>query len=389
MTNQRTFVALAVDAIGEDGRQWIEVMPTVDEGDNGGKLFTVTADDLEVYAQSIRDNGGNTVVDYDHEGHRAEGSTKASGWFTGQAEVRATDRGPILCAEVQWTPPAAQSIRDGEYRFVSAEFSFHHRDAKTGLLTRAKDLVAATLTNRPFFRGLAPVAARLDDAQIDAIAAALHVERDLVVAAAAAAKPAEGQLEHNHDEGDEMTLLSTLRARLNLADDANEETVLATLDEQLPASETDEEKAEREEREAKAAADAEAAARAEADAAAAAAGDADARVALLQSANDKLTERVDELQQQVAARAQTEETKRRDDTVAAAISSGKIMAAEHDLYRQNLDINEAATLKVLASLPAGRVPLHERGVAPSSTDGAELGWFPQFTSTAANAAKEQ
>lgn len=160
LMSARGFSALGAisGGVGTNNRQWIEVMPTTDGVvENGGKRFAVTAADLDVYAESIRENGGRISVDYDHDGApEVGGSTRASGWFTGDAEVRDTDRGPILYAEVQWTPAAAQAIRDGEYRFISPEFSF--LSASAGVMSRAKELLAATLTNRPFFRGLAALA---------------------------------------------------------------------------------------------------------------------------------------------------------------------------------------------------------------------------------------
>jgi phage I-like protein len=152
----RTQTVLAADQIDEDGRSWIEVMPTADKARNGPYYFTVTEADLETYAQSIRDSPAESIqVDYDH----ADGGTRAAGWFTGQAEVRDNGDGPRLMAEVQWTPRARQEIADGEFRKISPEYTFQSKDAKTGLMTKAKAIVAATLTNRPFFKELAAVTA--------------------------------------------------------------------------------------------------------------------------------------------------------------------------------------------------------------------------------------
>jgi hypothetical protein len=152
-------VALANAVIDDDGRQWIEVLPTADKTRNGRWYFTITRDDLDAYASYIAANADRIMVDRDHEGAEG-GSTKAAGWFTGQTKiVDDPARGPILTAQVQWTPTARQEIEDGDYKFVSAEFGFEEKDAKTGLLTTAKDFVAATLTNRPFFTELAALAA--------------------------------------------------------------------------------------------------------------------------------------------------------------------------------------------------------------------------------------
>lgn len=158
MPHPCTFVALAAAQIDSDGRQWIEVIPTADKARNGPWYFTITRDDLEAYAASIRNAGDRTPIDYDHSYQEGQG-TRAAGWFTGQADVVDGDSGPVLRAEVQWTPAAIEAIKAGEYRFISPEFDFADRDQKTGLLTKAKNILAATLTNRPFFRELAPVGA--------------------------------------------------------------------------------------------------------------------------------------------------------------------------------------------------------------------------------------
>lgn len=339
-----SYAVVAADQIDGENRQWIEVMPEVDSAENGGKKFVVTRADLEVYADSIRANGGNTVVDYDHEGDSENGSTRASGWFTGQADVRDTDRGPILYAEVQWTPIAAQAIRDGEYRFISPVFTFHDRDAKTGVLTRAKDLIAATLTNRPFFKALSPVVAA----------------------------------EAPTTEGEEMSLLDKLRQRLGLPEDATEDDVLAKFETpEPPAPEPTDPKPEAETAEV-----------AEPVAAAASTEpEGEASVNLLEHANEQLAKRVEDLEAKLAARENQETTTRRDNLVAAALTSGQIRPDEHDLYRANLDINEGATAKVLASLPKGRVPVAERGAAPPASQAAtDLGWFPQFNTQTAKEA---
>lgn len=157
-------VALAnAEMPNEDGLQWIEMLPTAEKARNGEWYFTVEESDLGTYAQHIRENADRIPVDYDHGGGSRRlmgGSTRAAGWLTGEAEVRRTeDDEPRLYARVKWTPRARQEITDGEFRFISPEFSFKKREAKTGLLTQAKEFAAATLTNRPFFRQLAPVLA--------------------------------------------------------------------------------------------------------------------------------------------------------------------------------------------------------------------------------------
>jgi len=166
----RGFIQLALDQIAEDGKQWIEVVPLADKTRNGPYYFTITADDLETYAQFVRDNPDRIPIDYDHMGDKQESSV-AAGWFTGLAEVADRDGIKVLRAEVEWTPQAQEEIRSKRYRFISAVTSFLKKDAKSGLMTGAKSLLAATLTNRPFFKELSAVAEDLvESADLDALA---------------------------------------------------------------------------------------------------------------------------------------------------------------------------------------------------------------------------
>jgi hypothetical protein len=161
--NSSTVTEVVTAAIDDHGRSWVEVMPTAEQARNGAYFFSVDRDDLETFAQSIRAKGDRTPVDYDHDGARPEGSTRAAGWFTGAARVDDTPDGPRLVAEVAWTPPAAAAIRAGEYRYLSPEFTFQEKDPRTGLMRRARELVAASLTNRPFWKQLAAVTAAAED----------------------------------------------------------------------------------------------------------------------------------------------------------------------------------------------------------------------------------
>lgn len=168
-------LAFTVNAakIGDDRRSWVQLMYPGEEMRNGPWFFTITEADLDVFAASIKEQAGKLLVDRDHRVAQPElADTRAAGWFTGDTEVIAAgqprpdgsdERAATseLWAEVEWTPRAVQEIRDGEFRFMSPVFDFEDRDTKTGLLTRAKEIVNATLTNRPFFDRLAPVSAEV------------------------------------------------------------------------------------------------------------------------------------------------------------------------------------------------------------------------------------
>jgi phage I-like protein len=165
--------------ISAEGTSWIEVMPAVTEARNGEWFFTITAEDLNTLASFLGENPDRVSVDYDHSSAE-KGDTRAAGWFTGAADVVPAggenrlgqkQEHASVWAQVKWTPKAVQEIRDGEFRFVSAEWNMEQRDKKTGLLTKFKELAAATLTNRPFFKGLAAVTAKelIDSKQLDAL----------------------------------------------------------------------------------------------------------------------------------------------------------------------------------------------------------------------------
>lgn len=170
MQSARSLSVLAAAAIAADDTQWIEVIPTAKEARNGAWFFTITRDDLDVYAESIRNQPGLIPIDYDHQGG-VGGSTVAAGWFTGDTDIvdvdgvnpaGETQQYASLWAKAKWTPQGAQDVRDGNYKRISPEFTFHERDQKKGLLTKAKEILAATLTNRPFFSQMAPVGSRGD-----------------------------------------------------------------------------------------------------------------------------------------------------------------------------------------------------------------------------------
>jgi phage I-like protein len=154
----RGFVHLATDAISENGCQWIEVMPVVERARNGRQFYTITAADLATLASYIQENGTRIPIDYDHEGGTG-GSTVAAGWFTGNTDIRESADGPRLWAEVEWTPQGREDVESKRFKFISPEWTMSKVDKTTGLATRAKELLAATLTNRPFFKQLAPLTA--------------------------------------------------------------------------------------------------------------------------------------------------------------------------------------------------------------------------------------
>jgi len=114
---------------------------------------TVTNRDLTKAVENFakfKAKGAEVPVDYDHS-FRASGDSRAAGWI---AEL--TRQGKRLMARVKWTGSAADRIRSNEYRFFSAEFVANYRD-ETGE-PWGFAVLAGALTNRPFLKGMTPVA---------------------------------------------------------------------------------------------------------------------------------------------------------------------------------------------------------------------------------------
>lgn len=98
----------------------------------------------------MKARGAAVPIDYDHS-FRRSGNSRAAGWM--ESLERSGDR---LLAKVKWTKEAAESIRSGAYRFFSPEFQEDFKDERGE--GQGFTLLAGGLTNRPFLKGMAPVA---------------------------------------------------------------------------------------------------------------------------------------------------------------------------------------------------------------------------------------
>lgn len=138
-------------------RSWIQLAKTGAFHSNRYGKFSITRDDL---AQMLHNFNNVTPkpptevpVDWDHLSmqeptHPGDGA--AAGWMK-KLELR--DNGETLWAEVEWTPKAAEAIKNREYQFVSPSFvkDHTHKDGKKIGTT----LLAAAVTNHPFLEGMA------------------------------------------------------------------------------------------------------------------------------------------------------------------------------------------------------------------------------------------
>lgn len=110
--------------------------------------FQITKDHL-VCAKQIFDAAENDVpFDYEHSSTLDGAEAPASGWVK-KLEIRGDD----LWAFVEWTPKAADYIKNREYRFASSVLFFNAPDRESGEEIACR-LHSVALTNTPFMDGL-------------------------------------------------------------------------------------------------------------------------------------------------------------------------------------------------------------------------------------------
>jgi hypothetical protein len=148
-----TTIDLGGARLSEDRPTWLHAFPLGRYVHPVHGELHFTQERLERMADGVNRGvrGIAPALDYDHREDRAKGG-KAAGWITA-AEVRADG----LWIAVEWTAEALAEVRGGAWRYLSPEFG-DWIDPRTGV--RHTDvLLGAALTNRPFLRDLAPVAA--------------------------------------------------------------------------------------------------------------------------------------------------------------------------------------------------------------------------------------
>ncbi len=127
---------------------WIHALPVGKYEHPVYGSLDFTPDKIQAFAQSVTSKvrGIDPDIDYDHK----EQGGKAAGWVK-NAEVRNDG----LYLQVDWTEPAAQAIKNGEYRYFSPEFDDEWTDAQGN--KHENVLFGGALTNRPFLKDLLPV----------------------------------------------------------------------------------------------------------------------------------------------------------------------------------------------------------------------------------------
>ncbi len=156
---------------------------------------------------TARRRSNKFVIDYEHQTQGAEKNGQpapASGWFSA-AGLEFRPGVGLFATDVEWTPRAAEFIRNKEYRYLSTVFLY---DKTTGAVLK---LICAALTNTPALDGMDEVA--------------LAALRDRFLAETAPAPSSGGTSEH-----DPMNpLLKALLTALGLTESATEQEAVAAL----------------------------------------------------------------------------------------------------------------------------------------------------------------
>lgn len=101
---------------------------------------------------------GKLPIDYSHEEW-----AKAAGWIASLELGEDAEGTPTLFANVEWTGPGEQALKDGEYKCISPSFwpacLGEWYDPEDSEQTARNVLVGAGLTNIPFFKDLTAIMA--------------------------------------------------------------------------------------------------------------------------------------------------------------------------------------------------------------------------------------
>lgn len=142
--------------------EFIQIMRLGDHVAGEGKPFAVTPDDVTRLIAAFDAQTNDLAIDYEHLTFEKVESP-AAGWIK-----ELLDKGPEgLWARVEWTPRAAERIRQKEYRYFSPAFAAEK--GADGKMHPAR-LLPCAITNFPAIDGMVPLAARQRDAGPNAAA---------------------------------------------------------------------------------------------------------------------------------------------------------------------------------------------------------------------------
>ncbi len=116
-------------------------------------IIKISEEDIDKFVQSFEDNVRKVDLAVDQEHMPEKG---AAGWYRSLKKV-VEDGKTKLKATIEWTKLGKQLIKDGIFKYFSPEFDFDYEDLETHE-NFENVLIGGALTNRPYFKSLAPVA---------------------------------------------------------------------------------------------------------------------------------------------------------------------------------------------------------------------------------------
>ena len=115
--------------------------------------ITINDNDIDKFLDSFNEKVRKVDIAVDQEHMPEKG---AAGWFRSMKKIF-EDGKTKLKATVEWTKLGTQLITDGIFKYFSPEFDFAYEDQETHEQYE-NVLLGGALTNRPYFKSLAPVA---------------------------------------------------------------------------------------------------------------------------------------------------------------------------------------------------------------------------------------
>ena len=135
-----------------DNVRWVQAFPydSWDHPDYG--VTTVDKEAGQQYVKNFKENvrGQDLPIGYNHGVDMAKGE-KAAGWIR---DVEARDDGVFI--KVEFTPPAVEELKNGEWRYLSAESFDEWKHPHTGEKFQYV-LSGGALTNKPWVKGMLPI----------------------------------------------------------------------------------------------------------------------------------------------------------------------------------------------------------------------------------------
>jgi phage I-like protein len=137
----------------KDGVSEIELLHAGEWQHPSYGTIRITDDDVDKFVQSFNNRVRKVDIAVDQEHMPEKG---AAGWFKEVKKVFEDDK-TKLKASVKWTKLGKELISNGIFKYFSPEFDFDYEDMETHEMFE-NVLLGGALTNRPYFKSLAPVA---------------------------------------------------------------------------------------------------------------------------------------------------------------------------------------------------------------------------------------